>query len=74
MTDTMSGADVAAVANTAVSLVIHKYLDKTPDVKEIEKTSKEAKVLMKHFVEAVKKVRDQKDIKIGQKVVASYYR
>ena len=74
LTDTMSGADVAAISNTAVSLVIHKFLDETPDVKEIEKTSKEAKVLMKHFEEAVKKVRDQKDIKIGQKVVASYYR
>ncbi|MFB3096970.1 MAG: CDC48 family AAA ATPase, partial [Nitrosopumilaceae archaeon] len=74
MTDTMSGADVAAIANTAVSLVIHKFLDETLDVKEIEKTSKEAKVLMKHFEEGVKKIRDQKDIKIGQKVVASYYR
>jgi transitional endoplasmic reticulum ATPase len=29
---------------------------------------------MKHFEEAVKKVREQKDLKIGQKVVASYYR
>jgi len=74
MTDSMSGADVAAIANTAVSLVIHKFLDETQDVKEIEKTSKEAKVLMKHFEEGVKKIRDQKDIKIGQKVVASYYR
>ena len=33
-----------------------------------------AKVTMKHFEEAVKKVREQKDLKIGQKVVASYYR
>jgi len=74
MTDGMSGADVAAIANTAVSLVIHHYLDKTPDEKEVEKTASNAKVTMKHFEEAVKKVRDQKDLKIGQKVVASYYR
>lgn len=74
MTDGMSGADVAAIANTAVSLVIHHYLDKTPDEKEVEKTAENAKVTMKHFEEAVKKVRDQKDLKIGQKVVASYYR
>ncbi|MBM3895368.1 MAG: CDC48 family AAA ATPase [Thaumarchaeota archaeon] len=74
MTDGMSGADVAAIANTAVSLVIHHYLDKTPDEKEVEKTAANAKVTMKHFEEAVKKVRDQKDLKIGQKVVASYYR
>ena len=74
MTDGMSGADVAAIANTAVSLVIHEFLDTHPDVKDIEKKSDEAKVTMKHFEEAVKRVRDQKDLKIGQKVVASYYR
>ena len=74
MTDNMSGADVAAISNTAVSLVIHKFLDETLDVKEIEKTSKQAKVLMKHFEDGVKKSRDQKDIKIVKKVVSSYYR
>ncbi len=74
MTDGLSGADVAAISNTAVSLVIHEFLDNHPDVKDIEKKSDEAKVSMKHFVEAVKRVKDQKDLKIGQKVVASYYR
>jgi len=73
-TDGMSGADVAAIANTAVSLVIHEYLDKHPEIKDMDKNSEEAKVTMKHFEEAVKKVRDQKDLKLGQKVVASYYR
>ena len=70
----MSGADVASIANTAVSLVIHEYLDSHPDAKTIENSSKEARVTMKHFEEAVKKVREQKDLKVGQKVVASYYR
>jgi len=74
VTDGLSGADVAAIANTAVSLVIHEFLDAHPDVKEAEKASEGAKVTMKHFEEAVKKVREQKDLKIGQKVVASYYR
>ena len=74
MTDGLSGADVASIANTAVSLVIHEYLDSHPDAKEVESSSKEARVTMKHFEEAVKKVREQKDLKIGQKVVASYYR
>lgn len=73
-TDGLSGADVAAIANTAVSLVIHEFLDAHPDVKEAEKASEGAKVTMKHFEEAVKKVREQKNLKIGQKVVASYYR
>jgi len=29
---------------------------------------------MKHFEDAVKKVREQKDLKMGEKLVASYYR
>ena len=74
LTDGLSGADVAAIANTAVSLVIHEFLDKQPDLKDVEKSSVDAKVTMKHFEEAVKKVRDQKDLKIGEKLVASYYR
>ncbi len=74
MTDGLSGADVAAISNTAVSLVIHEFLDAHPDVKTAEKSAEGAKVTMKHFEEAVKKVREQKDLKIGQKVVASYYR
>jgi transitional endoplasmic reticulum ATPase len=73
-TDGMSGADTSSIANTAVSLVIHEFLDKHPDVKDVEKSSIEAKVTMKHFEEAVKKVREQKDLKMGEKLVASYYR
>jgi transitional endoplasmic reticulum ATPase len=74
LTDGLSGADTASIANTAVSLVIHEFLDKNPDVKDIEKTDVDAKVTMKHFEEAVKKVREQKDLKMGEKLVASYYR
>lgn len=74
LTDGLSGADTASIANTAVSLVIHEFLDKNPDVKDIEKKDVDAKVTMKHFEEAVKKVREQKDLKIGEKLVASYYR
>ena len=73
-TDGMSGADVAAISNTAVSLVIHEFLDAHPDVKEVDKSASGTKVTMKHFEEATKKIRDQKDLKIGQKLVASYYR
>ncbi len=74
LTDGLSGADTAAIANTAVSLVIHEFLDSHPDEKDIEKTTIDAKVTMKHFEEAVKKVREQKDLKLGEKLVASYYR
>ena len=74
MTDGLSGADVAAIANTAVSLVVHEHLDSAPDAKEVTEKASKAKVTMKHFEEAVKKVRDQKDLKLGEKLVASYYR
>ena len=74
LTDGLSGADTASIANTAVSLVIHEFLDSHPDVKDIEKNDVDAKVTMKHFEKAVKKVREQKDLKIGEKLVASYYR
>ncbi len=74
LTDGLSGADTASIANTAVSLVIHEFLDKNPDVKDIEKKDVDAKVTMKHFEEAVKKVREQKDLKMGEKLIASYYR
>ena len=43
-------------------------------VDEIEKKATDAKVTMKHFEEAVRKVREQKDLKMNEKLVASYYR
>ena len=122
--DGFSGADVAAVANTAVSFVIHEHLDKyamggqaetkvtetivtekkTPtknadliveekevhsissadekaikakeekEITIVEKAAENAKVTMKHFEDAIKKVREQKDLKIGQKVELSAFR
>ncbi len=86
LTDGLSSADVASIANTAVSLVVHEHLDNAiPDkdlsdeetkkfVEEIEKKATDAKVTMKHFEEAVRKVREQKDLKMNEKLVASYYR
>jgi len=97
-TDNFSGADVAAIANTAVSFVIHEHLDKysmagihakkdstTEEEKEaitkqdkeiakVEKSADNAKVTMRHFEDAIKKVREQKDLKIGQKVELSAFR
>ena len=85
-TDGLSSADVASIANTAVSLVVHEHLDNAaPDkdlsddetkkiVDAIEKKATNAKVTMKHYEEAVRKVREQKDLKMNDKLVASYYR
>ena len=74
MTEGMSGADTASIANTAVSLVIHEFLDEDSDAKDIEKRSEGAKVSIRHFEEAVRKVREQKDLKMREKLVAPYYR
>ena len=86
LTDGLSSADVASIANTAVSLVVHEHLDNAaPDknlsdeetkkvVDAIEKKAADAKVTMKHYEEAVRKVREQKDLKMNDKLVASYYR
>ena len=122
-TEGFSGADVAAIANTAVSFVIHEHLDKyamgqtakkattkgnetspkqadltvdtkvekeariasaeddkiakakeEKEVSRVEKAAETAKVTMKNFEDAVKKVREQKDLKIGQKVELSAFR
>jgi len=122
-TEGFSGADVAAIANTAVSFVIHEHLDKysmgqidkkattkvnetspkqadltvntkvekearaasaedekaakakeEKEISKVEKEAESAKVTMKNFEDAVKKVREQKDLKIGQKVELSAFR
>ena len=97
-TDGFSGADVAAIANTAVSFVIHEHLDKysmagihakkdstteeekvtiakqDKEIAKVEKSADNAKVTMRHFEDAIKKVREQKDLKIGQKVELSAFR
>ena len=74
MADGLSGADVASIANTAVSLVIHEFLGKYANQKEAEKEVDNTKVTMRHFEEAVKKVRMQKELKIGEKLAVPYYR
>jgi transitional endoplasmic reticulum ATPase len=74
MCEDFSGADVAAVANTAVSLVLHEYLSKYPTPEEAAKHVEEAKIYHRHFEEALKKVRQQKEGKPGEKVTVPYYR
>ena len=71
LTDGFSGADVAAVVNTAISLVLHEYIGKYPNPEEASKHTMEAHVNMRHFEDAVRKVRTQRDMKPGMK--ASHY-
>ena len=41
---------------------------------DIEKRSENAKVTMRHFVDAVRKVREQKDLKVQEKMITPYFR
>jgi transitional endoplasmic reticulum ATPase len=74
VTEGFSGADMAAIANTAISLVLHNYLQKYPTPEEALKHSSEALVSMHHFEEATKKVRNQKEMKPEEKPNLSQYR
>ena len=74
LTDGFSGADVSAVANTAISLVLHEYLQKYSNPEDAAKHAAEAHVTMKHFEDAVKKIKTQRDSKSGEKVTVPYYR
>ena len=73
VTEGFSGADVSAVANTAVSLVLHEYLAKYSTPEEAAKHSSEALVSMQHFEEAVKKIRIQREMKPGEKITLPQY-
>ena len=73
VTEGFSGADVSAVANTAVSLVLHEYLAKYSTPEEAAKHASEALVSMRHFQEAVKKIRIQREMKSGEKVTMPLY-
>jgi transitional endoplasmic reticulum ATPase len=73
VTEGFSGADVSAVANTAVSLVLHEYLAKYSTPEEAAKHASEALVSMEHFQEAVKKIRIQREMKPGEKAALPQY-
>jgi transitional endoplasmic reticulum ATPase len=74
MTEGFSGADVAALVNTAVSIVLQEYVAKYPKPEEAKAHIKEAIVTMDHFKEAVKKVRSSRESKPMEKVAVPYYR
>jgi transitional endoplasmic reticulum ATPase len=74
VTESFSGADTSAIVNTAVSLVLHEYLAKYPTPEEATKNASEAHVMMRHFEEAVKKIRTQRERKPEETRALSYYR
>jgi transitional endoplasmic reticulum ATPase len=73
MTEGFSGADVTSVVNTALSLVLHDYIQRYPSVEEAFKHTSEALVTIRHLEEAVKKVRRQREMKPEEKMHISHY-
>src|ERR687898_401548 len=56
-TDGYTGADIASVTSAAVMLALREHIEKYKDPKEAEKNAKQMKVHMKHFKDAMKKIR-----------------
>ena len=74
ITEGFSGADVSAIVNSAISLVLHEYLQKYPTPGEAAKHASEAVVSTHHFEEAVKKIKTQREMKPLEKANLSQYR
>jgi transitional endoplasmic reticulum ATPase len=74
LTEGFSGADVSSVVNTAVSLVLHEFLQKYNSPEDAAKHASEASVTMKHFEDAIKKIKGQKENRSGEKLTVPYYR
>lgn len=56
-TDGYTGADIASLSSAAVMLALREHITKYPDSKEAEKQAKDLKINMKHFDNAMKKIR-----------------
>ncbi|NHV96447.1 MAG: CDC48 family AAA ATPase [Thaumarchaeota archaeon] len=74
LTEGFSGADLAALVNTAVSLVLQEFVSKYKTPEEVQKHADEAVVSYRHFEEAIKKVKASKEGKPVEKVTVPYYR
>lgn len=74
LTDGLSGADIAAVVNTAMSLVLQEFVARFPSPEDAKKHSDEASLSMKQFEEAIRKVKSSREGKPVEKVAVPYYR
>ncbi len=73
-TEGFSGADMSAVVNTAISLVVQEHLANYPTPAEAMKHISEAEITMRHFEEAVKKIKKEREMKPDGKAAMSQYR
>jgi len=57
LTEGYTGADIAALCNTAAMIALRDFLNKYSDPEEAKKHANELKITMAHFEEAMKKVK-----------------
>jgi transitional endoplasmic reticulum ATPase len=75
ITEGFSGADITGVANTAISIVLHEYLQKYTTPEEAAKHASDALISMRHFEDAVKKIKVQRERRPEERVTTlSHYR
>jgi transitional endoplasmic reticulum ATPase len=72
LTEGMSGADIASVVNTAVSVVLQEFIGLYPSPEDAKKHAKDAVVSMKNFEESVKKIKSSREGKPVEKVLQAY--
>jgi transitional endoplasmic reticulum ATPase len=73
ITEGFSGADISAIANTAISLVLHEYLQRYSTPEEAAKHASDAFISMQHFDNAVNKIKTQREMKSKQRIGLSQY-
>ena len=74
MTEGFSGADLAALVSTALSIVLRAYIAKYPRPEDAKKHLDEVIVTDEHFQEAAKKVRSSRESNPIEKVAVPFYR
>ncbi|MFP3309063.1 MAG: CDC48 family AAA ATPase [Nitrososphaeria archaeon] len=74
LTDGFSGADLASVVNTAVSIVLQEFLDKYPNPRDARDHAEEAALELRHLEEAIKRVRSSREGKTIERQPVPYYR
>ena len=73
ITEGFSGADISAIANTAISLVLHEYLHRYSTPEQAAKHASEAFISMRHFENAVTKIKTQREMKSREGMALSQY-
>jgi len=74
LTEGFSGAETHSVVNVAVSFVLQKYLSQYSSPEDAAQHASEASVSIENYIDAVKKIKKQRETQPGQKVTVPYYR